>query len=456
MISQDTICALSTPSGSGAIGIVRVSGPDAISIVNTIFSKDLTKVESHKATYGIIKKKEEDLDEVVVIAYKEGKSYTGEDLVEINCHGSSFVINELLMLLIREGCRSAEPGEFTQRAFLNGKLDLSQAEAVGDLIASKSAKAHDVAMKQMRGGVSNEIADLREKLLNFASLMELELDFGEEDVEFADRTQFKSLLAEIQLKVQSLIQSFAYGNAVKNGVPVAIVGSPNVGKSTLLNRLLNEEKAIVSNIAGTTRDAIEDEMVIKGITFRFIDTAGLRETEDQIESIGIERSYKKANEAKIILFLIDERDVELNITDIIDNFKEKILGKDIQVVTVLNKSDTLTKKQAILLNEYPNILRISAKENQNIEQIKDKLLQLVESLKLDDNATVISNIRHYESLSKAQEALNRIEEGFEVNLSSDLIAMDIRQASHYLGEITGKISTDDILGNIFANFCIGK
>ncbi|MCB0477457.1 MAG: tRNA uridine-5-carboxymethylaminomethyl(34) synthesis GTPase MnmE [Crocinitomicaceae bacterium] len=456
MNSLDTICALSTPSGSGAIGLVRISGPQAITIVNQIFTKDLNQIDSHKATFGLIKKGEEQLDEVVVIPFKNGKSYTGEDLVEINCHGSSFIINEILKLLIQKGCRTASPGEFTQRAFLNGKLDLSQAEAVGDLIASKSAKAHQIAMNQMRGGVSNEIGELREQLLHFASMMELELDFGEEDVEFADRSQFKALLSGIKDKIEHLIHSFAYGNAIKRGVPVAIVGAPNVGKSTLLNRLLNEEKAIVSNIAGTTRDTIEDEINIQGITFRFIDTAGLRKTDDQIESMGIERSYKKANEAQIILFLIDERDVELDIPDLIEEFGKNLKRDDIEVITVLNKSDALSKKQLLFLNEHPGIVQISAKENQNIDELLKRLVQTVEDLKMGDDSVVISNLRHYESLMHALEGVERIEEGFEVELPSDLIAMDIRQISHHLGEITGKISTDDILGNIFANFCIGK
>ena len=456
MFSQDTICALSTPSGSGAIGIIRISGPEALNISNKIFSRDVNAAASHQALFGLIKDEEKTIDEVVLIPYKEGRSYTGEDLVEINCHGSSYIINEILKLLIQNDCRTAEAGEFTQRAFLNGKIDLSQAEAVGDLIASKSAKAHQVAMNQMRGGVSDEIAELREKLLNFASLMELELDFGEEDVEFADRTQFKELLAEIKTKIAKLIQSFAYGNAVKNGVPVAIVGSPNVGKSTLLNRLLDEEKAIVSNIAGTTRDAIEDEMIINGISFRFTDTAGLRETEDQVESIGIERSYKKANEAQIILFLIDERDIKLNIEALISDFKKKLKDSKIEIVTILNKSDSLNPKERSIVQSIPDIIQISAKENINIDLLQKKLVHLVEELKLDDESTVISNIRHYESLLRAQEGTDRIQEGFENEMPSDLIAMDIRQVSHYLGEITGKISTDDILGNIFANFCIGK
>ncbi|MEZ4938672.1 MAG: tRNA uridine-5-carboxymethylaminomethyl(34) synthesis GTPase MnmE [Crocinitomicaceae bacterium] len=452
----ETICALSTPAGSGAIAIVRISGSKALSIVNEIFSGNLEEIPSHKATFGVIKNESIQLDEVVVITYKDGRSYTGEDLVEINCHGSSYIIQEIMKLLIKKGCRTATPGEFTQRAFLNGKLDLSQAEAVGDLIASKSAKAHQIAMNQMRGGVSNEIAELREQLLHFASMMELELDFGEEDVEFADRTQFKQLLTEIKSKIQHLIDSFAYGNAIKKGVPVAIVGAPNVGKSTLLNRLLKEEKAIVSNIAGTTRDTIEDEININGITFRFIDTAGLRKTNDQIESMGIERSYKKANEAQIILFLIDERDVELDIPDLIEEFGKNIKRDDIEVITVLNKSDALTKKQLLFLNEHPGIVQISAKENQNIDELLKRLVQTVEDLKMGDDSVVISNLRHYESLMYAMEGVERIEEGFEVELSSDLIAMDIRQISHHLGEITGKISTDDILGNIFANFCIGK
>jgi tRNA modification GTPase len=456
MISTDTICALSTASGSGAIGIVRVSGKEAITIVDSVFSKDLTSIDSHRASFGVIMKDGAHLDEVVVIAYKEGKSYTGEDLVEINCHGSQYIIAEILKLLINKGCRTAEPGEFTQRAFLNGKLDLSQAEAVGDLIASKSSLSHEIAMNQMRGGVSNEIAELREKLLNFASLMELELDFGEEDVEFADRTQFKELLAGIDKKVTSLVESFAYGNAIKNGIPVAIVGSPNVGKSTLLNQLLNEEKAIVSTIAGTTRDSIEDEMIINGISFRFIDTAGLRDTEDEVESIGIERSYKKANQAKIILFLIDERDIEHDIPAIVFDFKNKIENKDIEVITVLNKSDTLSDEQVSFFDEHPEIIKISAKENSNIDSLKQLLVNKVQDLRIDDNDVVISNLRHYESLVKAQEGVNRIKEGFEMETSSDLIAMDIRQVSHFLGEITGKISADDILGNIFANFCIGK
>jgi tRNA modification GTPase len=398
------------------------------------------------------------LDEVLVSIYKNPQSYTGEDVVEISCHGSSYIQQEILQLFIRNGCRSANPGEFTLRAFLNGKMDLSQAEAVADLIASDSAAAHQIAMQQMRGGFSSEIKKLREELLNFASLIELELDFSEEDVEFADRRQFEDLLQRIVKVLKYLIDSFSTGNVIKNGVPISIIGAPNVGKSTLLNALLNEDKAIVSNIAGTTRDAIEDELIIEGIKFRFIDTAGIRHTDDTVESIGIKKTFAKMAESQVIIQLLDASLIsKANIADILTSLVEtKAQYPEKETLVVLNKMDLADK--ALLSKVFSELepLHMSAKTGTGVELLKTKLLDMVHMGKLQNNDTIITNARHYDALRLALENIQKVQVGMQTGLSGDLLAIDIREALYHFGRITGEISTDDLLGNIFANFCIGK
>ena len=398
------------------------------------------------------------LDEVLVSIYKNPQSYTGEDVVEISCHGSSYIQQEILQLFIRNGCRSANPGEFTLRAFLNGKMDLSQAEAVADLIASDSAAAHQIAMQQMRGGFSSEIKKLREELLNFASLIELELDFSEEDVEFADRRQFEDLLQRIVKVLKYLIDSFSTGNVIKNGVPISIIGAPNVGKSTLLNALLNEDKAIVSNIAGTTRDAIEDELIIEGIKFRFIDTAGIRHTDDTVESIGIKKTFAKMAESQVIIQLIDASLIsKANTADILASLVEtKAQYPEKETLVVLNKMDLADK--ALLSKVFSELepLHMSAKTGTGVELLKTKLLDMVHMGKLQNNDTIITNARHYDALRLALENIQKVQVGMQTGLSGDLLAIDIREALYHFGRITGEISTDDLLGNIFANFCIGK
>lgn len=463
MIPQDTIVALATPSGAGAIAVIRISGKEAISIAASVFQsvsgKDITRQRTHTLHLGHIVDGEKVLDQVLLSLFKGTNSYTGENTVEVSCHGSTYIQQQIIQLLLRKGCRMANAGEFTLRAFLNGKLDLSQAEAVADLIASDNEASHQIAMQQMRGGFSNEIAKLREELLNFASLIELELDFAEEDVEFADRTQFHELLNRIEFVLKRLIDSFAVGNVIKNGIPVAIVGEPNVGKSTLLNALLNEERAIVSDIAGTTRDTIEDELVINGIGFRFIDTAGIRETVDYVESIGIKKTFEKMEQAQVVVYLVDSsailgenlNSVQVEIEKIRNQFPLKPL------VIIGNKADKLTAAQtALIQSEIPDILLISAKENMNVEELKDKLLSFVNTGALRNNETIVTNTRHYDSLLKALEEIQKVQWGLQSNLSSDLMAIDIRQALYYFGEITGQVTNDELLGNIFANFCIGK
>ncbi|APG59347.1 tRNA uridine-5-carboxymethylaminomethyl(34) synthesis GTPase MnmE [Christiangramia salexigens] len=467
---NDTIVALATPSGAGAIAIVRVSGPDALNIVSPLFSakskKPLQDQPTHTLHLGNIMDGERTLDEVLVSVFRAPKSYTGEETVEISCHGSPFIQQEIIQLMIRKGCRAAEAGEFTLRAFLNGKMDLSQAEAVADLINSENAASHQMAMQQMRGGFSNEIQKLREELLNFASLIELELDFAEEDVEFANRDQFKGLVSKIQTVLKRLIDSFATGNVLKNGIPVAIVGEPNVGKSTLLNALLNEERAIVSEIAGTTRDTIEDEMSIGGVGFRFIDTAGIRETKDVVESIGIKKTFEKISQAQVVVYLVDSsriksdekrlREVHIEIEKIKNKFPQKPL------VIIANKTDQLTEgeiehiKSEIGNISHTSLQLLSAKTGNGVEELKEKLLEFVNTGALRNSDTIVTNSRHYASLLKALEEINKVEDGLNADLSGDLLAIDIRQALYYFGEITGEITNDDLLGNIFANFCIGK
>ncbi|NUY82326.1 tRNA uridine-5-carboxymethylaminomethyl(34) synthesis GTPase MnmE [Flavobacterium sp. MAH-1] len=464
MINQDNIVALATPSGAGAIAVIRVSGADAISIGASVFksvrNKDLTKQKSHTLHLGHIVDDEKVLDEALVSLFKGPNSYTGENTVEISCHGSTYIQQQIIQLLLRKGCRMADPGEFTLRAFLNGKLDLSQAEAVADLINSDNEAAHQVAMQQMRGGFSNEIANLRQELLNFASLIELELDFSEEDVEFADRTQFRELLERIELVLKRLIDSFAVGNVIKNGIPVAIVGEPNVGKSTLLNALLNEERAIVSDIAGTTRDTIEDELVIKGIGFRFIDTAGIRETKDVVESIGIQKTFEKMAAAQVVVYLFDGLQLSDKTTlEAIKNEIEKIRNQYPMkpLVIIGNKSDKLPEVQVVeITSEIPEILLISAKSGKNVEELKDRLISFVNTGALRNNETIVTNTRHYDSLLKALEEIQKVRFGLQHNLSSDLMSIDIREALYHFGMITGQVTNDELLGNIFANFCIGK
>ncbi|MDR7370307.1 tRNA uridine-5-carboxymethylaminomethyl(34) synthesis GTPase MnmE [Flavobacterium aquidurense] len=470
MINQDSIVALATPSGAGAIAIIRISGSEAITIGNSVFksikNKDLTKQKTHTLHLGHIIDDSKTLDEVLVSVFKGPNSYTGEDTIEISCHGSTYIQQQIIQLLLRKGCRMADAGEFTLRAFLNGKLDLSQAEAVADLISSDNEASHQIAMQQMRGGFSNEIAKLREELLNFASLIELELDFAEEDVEFADRTQFHELLNRIEFVLKRLIDSFAVGNVIKNGIPVAIVGEPNVGKSTLLNALLNEERAIVSDIAGTTRDTIEDELVIGGIGFRFIDTAGIRETKDVVESIGIKKTFEKIDQAQLVLYLVDG--CQLSVDGRLDNLLIEINKTQNQypqkpILVIINKKDLLSREaideidsKLTTNNQQPTTIYISAKENIGVEELKNELLSYVNTGALRNNETIVTNTRHYDSLLKALDEIQKVKFGLETNLSSDLIALDIREALYQFGLITGQVSNDELLGNIFANFCIGK
>lgn len=463
MIPQETIVALATPSGAGAIAVIRLSGKDAVSIASQVFQsvsgKDLSKQKTHTIHLGHIVEDGKTYDQVLISIFKGPNSYTGENVVEISCHGSTFIQQQIIQLLLRKGAKMAQAGEFTLRAFLNGKLDLSQAEAVADLIASDNEASHQIAMQQMRGGFSNEIAKLREELLNFASLIELELDFSEEDVEFADRTAFHELLNRIEFVLKRLIDSFAVGNVIKNGIPVAIVGEPNVGKSTLLNALLNEERAIVSDIAGTTRDTIEDELVINGIGFRFIDTAGIRDTQDHVESIGIKKTFEKIEQAQVVLFLVDSSDLNaINLEKLkieIEKIKNKYPQKALTIIG--NKADKLTDDvKQLIVNEIPNILFLSAKQNIGVDELKNTLLSFVNTGALRNNETIVTNTRHYDSLLKALEEVQKVKWGLDAGISSDLMAIDIRSALYYFGEITGEVTNDELLGNIFANFCIGK
>ena len=462
MYQNDTIIALATPSGAGAIAIIRLSGPEAITKVDAFFksihAKKLTTQKTHTIHLGHIVEDSRILDEVLVSVFKNPKSYTGEDVVEVSCHGSSYIQQEIIQLFVRNGARIANPGEFTLRAFLNAKLDLSQAEAVADLIASDNKASHQIAMQQMRGGFSNEIKVLRDELLNFASLIELELDFSEEDVEFADRKQFEDLLERIIKVLKHLIDSFSTGNVIKNGIPISIIGAPNVGKSTLLNALLNEDKAIVSDIAGTTRDAIEDEITIEGIKFRFIDTAGIRATEDTIESIGIKKTFEKISQSQVVLYLLDASKVtsetivlfNTDIRKIQEQYPEK------QLIVVANKMDEADQELIETSFVYPHTLYTSAKSGLGIDSLKSKLLEFVNTGALRNNDTIITNSRHYDSLLKALADVQKVQQGMDAKLSGDLLAIDIRQALYHFGEITGEITSDDLLGNIFANFCIGK
>ena len=466
MIHQDTIVALASPSGSGAIAVIRVSGSNAISICKSVFSsvsgKDISKQKSHTLHLGHIVDGEKVIDQVLLSIFKGTNSYTGENTIEISCHGSTYIQQQIIQLLLRKGCRMANAGEFTLRSFLNGKMDLSQAEAVADLISSDNEASHQIAMQQMRGGFSNEIMQLRQELLNFASLIELELDFAEEDVAFADRTQFRDLLNRIEFVLKRLIDSFAVGNVIKNGIPIAIVGEPNVGKSTLLNALLNEERAIVSEIAGTTRDTIEDELVIGGIGFRFIDTAGIRHTKDVVESIGIKKTFEKIEQAQVVLYLFDSLKFKVQSSEYIleiEKIKNQFPLKPL--IVIINKLDLMTEFEISTIRKDLETLNIklifiSAKENIGVDDLKNQLLSFVNTGALRNNETIVTNTRHYDSLQKALEEIQKVNLGLQSNISSDLMAIDIREALYHFGMITGEVTNDELLGNIFANFCIGK
>jgi len=452
---EDTIVALATPQGVGAIGIVRLSGTNAILIANQVFKgKNLFEQDSHTIHFGKIIDEETIIDEVLVSIFIAPKSFTKENVVEISSHGSPYILQKIIKLLLQKGARLAKAGEFTKRAFLNGQFDLAQAEAVADLICSDSEATHMAAMNQMRGGFSKKIKALREELIHFASMIELELDFAEEDVEFANRTQLVELIVKLQKEISKLIESFSIGNVIKNGVPTVIAGKPNSGKSTLLNTLLEEEKAIVSDIAGTTRDFIEDEIHIEGISFRFIDTAGIREARDKIEAIGIERTKEKMKAASVIIYLVDlltetERDIYLE--------KNKLQKLGIPYLLVGNKIDKVSLKvKSLLTSNHPEMILISASSEENVDQLKNALIRLVHLDDFNTGDTVVTNIRHIESLTNTQTALDDVLKGIDKKVTGDFLAMDIRQALHHLGEITGEITTDDLLGNIFSKFCIGK
>ena len=463
MIQNDSIIALATPSGIGAISVIRISGEDAINIVskkfNSISGKKLKNQKTHTIHLGHIIENNRIIDEVLVSVFKNPSSYTGENVVEISCHGSSYIQQEIIQLFLKNGCRMADNGEFTMRAFLNGKMDLSQAEAVADVIASNSSASHQLAIQQMRGGITNELKDLRAKLLDFAALIELELDFSGEDVEFADRTKFKELVATISSVLKKLIDSFSFGNAMKNGIPVAIIGEPNVGKSTLLNSLFNEEKAIVSEIAGTTRDAIEDELIIEGVAFRFIDTAGIRQTNDIVESIGIKKTFEKAENAQLLIFLIDSNKFigsKSSFLEEIKIIKNRFPNK--RLLLIANKIDSLPEKQRKeITTSVKDILLLSAKEKIGITTLLKELTSLVNRGALSNNETIVTNSRHFEALNNALKAINSVQEGIDLKISTDLFSIDIRECLRHLGNITGEYDVDkDILGHIFSNFCIGK
>ena len=476
MEQRSTIAAIASPPGQGAIAVIRVSGENTFSICEKIFLPSekglkLSEQPGNTIHYGIIQYEGTIIDEVLLGIFKAPRSYTGDDVIEISCHGSIYIQQKILQLLLSHGAVLARPGEFTQRAFLNGKMDLSQAEAVADLIASESAAFHKVAMQQMRGGFSSEIKSLRGRLLDFISLVELELDFSEEDVEFANRSELRSLLDAISQMLESLTGSFAFGNALKKGIPVVIAGKPNVGKSTLLNILLKEEKALVSEIPGTTRDSIEDVIHLEGISFRFIDTAGIRETTDTIEIMGIKRTMEKVNMAAVILLMAEATDTREHIDYLVDGLRKKPEFADKRIILLLNKNDLLHEGRSVIsagskdpagkhlfpsLGKDDYVLEISAKMHRGLEELKSLLVSIVQQGKPGDNDVVVTNLRHYEALKNALDAVTRASSGLENQIPGDLLAMDIREVLHYLGEITGGITTDEILGNIFKNFCIGK
>ena len=516
--NSDTICALATPQGGGAIGIVRLSGKESVKIADSLFSGSLEKAEPYKMVYGSLRDGEKIIDDVLAAVFRSPRSYTGEDCVELYCHASSYIEQKIIMLLISRGARMAEPGEFSKRAFLNGKMDLTQAEAVADLIASQTAAAHKVALNQMRGGFSNELKAMREELLNLVSLMELELDFSEEDVEFADRAQLKRLLESVGKKIDRLIGSFSLGNVIKNGVPVAIVGATNTGKSTLLNALLGEEKAIVSDIHGTTRDVIEDCVNLNGITFRFIDTAGIRQTRETIEIIGIERTYTKLKQASVVILMLDAMRSD-DFAAAIENLSSRFNVESQKLVIVLNKIDELeaalaagvsvcgtaapagapacetsgeggsradtgcadngvaessgngmlseaaAREIAVMVEKIKAlsspmgpiaVLPLSAKKGEGLDRLVEVITDSQKDMSLDSDAVLVTNARHFQALQSAKAALERVGEGLEAGTPTDLVAQDIREALYHIGTIAGEISTDEILGNIFGKFCIGK
>jgi tRNA modification GTPase len=465
MLDQSTICAVSTSPGTGAIAVLRLSGSEAVAIADKVFrspkqGKLLAEQKANTLHFGQVVYDGEVVDEVVASLFRAPHSFTGEDIVEISCHGSVYVQQKILEILVETGARLARPGEFTQRAFLNGKMDLSQAEAVADVIASSSAAAHKLAISQMRGGFSKEINELRDQLLHFTAMVELELDFAEEDVEFADRTELRKLAEKVEQLLRKLKNSFQLGNAIKNGIPVAIVGETNVGKSTLLNVLLNEDRAIVSDIHGTTRDVIEDVVNIHGTAFRFFDTAGIRDTEDHIESLGIERTYHKLSEASIVLLVVDTE----NPFEIVYRRIEKIRKRmtyDQQLTIVANKidsgkTDTIESLKKVELAENENLVFMAAKEKRNLEELISLMTQAINISNVEKEDIIVTNARHYEILKSAHEAIVRVLNGLDSGLSGDFLSQDIRECLHYLGEITGEISTDEVLGHIFKNFCIGK
>lgn len=465
MLDQSTICAISTSPGSGAIAVIRLSGSEAVSITEKIFcsrnkTKRLVEQAANTLHFGQIVFNGEVIDEVVVALFRAPHSFTGEDIVEISCHGSVYIQQKILEILIENGARLARPGEFTQRAFLNGKMDLSQAEAVADVIASSNAAAHKLALNQMRGGFSKEINELRDQLLHFTAMVELELDFSEEDVEFADRTELRKLAQKVEQLLRKLKNSFQLGNAIKNGIPVAIIGETNVGKSTLLNALLNEDKAIVSDIHGTTRDVIEDVVNIQGTAFRFFDTAGLRETVDQIEALGIERTYHKLNAATVVLLVVDTQNPYSVVKGRIDKIRKRLTNGQ-QLILVANKTDigkpeTIEQLEKLKLLENEKRVFMVAREKRNLDELIDLMTSAVNTDLLNQEDVIVSNARHYEILKNAHAAIERVLTGLDTGITGDFLAQDIRECLHYLGEITGEITTHEVLGHIFKNFCIGK
>lgn len=450
--SNDTIVALATPQGVSALAVIRLSGGGSIGITNRVFKgKDLTEQPSHTLHFGLITDGNRPIDEVLVSVFREPHSFTKEDSIEISCHGSPTIVKEIIKVLLKQGARLAEPGEYTKRAFLNGRFDLAQAEAVADLIHAENDNARQAALNQMRGGFSKEIQHLREELIHFASLIELELDFGEEDVEFAKRDELKQLIFKIQSYLKPLILSFDQGNVIKNGVPVVIAGKPNAGKSTLLNALLNEERAIVSDIAGTTRDVIEDEMILGGITFRFMDTAGIRHTQDTIEAIGVQRTHESMKKASLILYLFDLTQTS---KEEIEREESEIKKLGIPYLKIGNKLDKASPD--VLKNLGDDFVLIAAASKTNLEKLKDRIISLFQVNEVKQGDVVVTNLRHYQNLLQTNQSLARVLEGMDDHVTGDFLAMDIRQSLHYLGEITGQITSDDLLANIFSKFCIGK
>lgn len=465
MLDQSTICAISTSPGVGAIAIIRLSGSEAINITDKVFrspkkSKKLENQPANTLHFGQIKYQTEVIDEVVVSLFHTPHSFTGEDIVEISCHGSVYIQQKILEILVEQGARMAQPGEFTQRAFLNGKMDLSQAEAVADVIASSNAAAHKLAIKQMRGGFSKEINDLRDQLLHFTAMVELELDFSEEDVEFADRTELRKLTEKIEKLLRKLKNSFQLGNAIKNGIPVAIIGETNVGKSTLLNALINEDKAIVSDIHGTTRDVIEDVVNIHGTAFRFFDTAGIRETTDQIETLGIERTYSKLEQAAVVLLVVDMQNPYPIVFERIKLIRKR-MSTNQHLIIVANKIDlgereTIQELELLDLTDNEKLVFVAAKQKENLDELIDLMAHSVNFDAANQEDVIVTNARHYEILKNAHESILRVLGGLDTGITGDFLAQDIRECLHYLGEITGEISNDEVLGHIFKNFCIGK